>query len=257
MVLKKGTTKAKTRIQTLVDLGLTSIEAKIYALLTEKSPIGVKEISQNLNIMPSSVHRSLKTLKTKELVITHGSRPLKIKAVDPSIALPNLVDKAHLANINLATSAQAMFVKSKSKQQLKVEFLESKTTAFERGINAINNTKNDVIVFSVGEPIPEELFLAFVRAIERGVEVRMIAQKCNKNNKELLLNWQKNGYKIKYLNMPELDFTLVVYDKEVAELHIRSPEDPNDRIGIVVHNSSYALAQYQYLTTLWDKATEI
>jgi len=27
-----------------------------------------------------------------------------------------------------------------------------------------------------GEPIPEELFLAMVRAIQRGVEIKMIAQ---------------------------------------------------------------------------------
>lgn len=255
---KKSTgSEAKNRIQQLVYLGLTNLEAKVYLLLTELSPLSIKDISQQLNVMTSSVHRTIKALKNKGFIMSHGTRALKIRAVDPSIALPNYIETSQTQKLKVAQELDSFLKKHTHPEELRVEFLESKQAAFEHDIDVVNNTKESVMIFSVGEPIPEELFLSFVHAIQRGVKVKMIAQKYTKTNKELLENWVKNGYKVRHINMPELDFTLVVYDKKISELHIRVPDNPNDRVGIVIHNSNYAAAQYQYLIGLWDKAKDI
>jgi HTH-type transcriptional regulator, sugar sensing transcriptional regulator len=247
----------KQHIQKLVDIGLTKLEARMYLLISLQSPTTVKTISQKLNVMTSSVHRTLKGLKSKGLVTTSTTKPLTIRAVSPSIALPQLVTKSHLQQDKIAKELETALGRQALGQSLKVVFLESKQAAFFHGINTVANTKKEIMIFSVGEPIPEELFLAFVRAIQRGVDVKMIAQKYDKTNRELLENWKKNGYKVRHITAPELDFTLVVYDKKVAELHIRAPENPDDRLGIVIYNSQYASAQYHYLMGFWEKAKEI
>jgi sugar-specific transcriptional regulator TrmB len=114
-----------------------------------------------------------------------------------------------------------------------------------------------MLILSVGEPIPEEIFLALFRAIKRGVVVKMLAETYDETNRELLANWKKNGWQVRYLTNPRLDFTLTIHDGKSCIVQIRREKEKDQRVGIAIHNPAYAAAQREYFTALWQKAKEL
>jgi sugar-specific transcriptional regulator TrmB len=143
------------------------------------------------------------------------------------------------------------------RQELDVRFLESKQETFNYVLPIIQKLKKELYILSVGEPIPDAIFVSIVEAIRRGVDVKMLAETYNETNKELLQNWQKNGYHVRYLTKPSLDFTLTIHDGESCVVQIRREKEKEQRVGIAISNPGYTQAQRQYFLALWAKAKDI
>lgn len=244
-------------VQKLVTVGLTPQEAGIYLALLKNQKLRVRDVARELGIMVPSVHRSLASLKRKGFVTTFGKRPLKLMAVEPKLALGKLVGDRYQNELAVERQIEEALKRQTSPEaELGVEFLESKQATYEYTLPLINKLQKEMLILSVGEPIPEEIFLALFRAIKRGVVVKMLAETYNETNRELLKNWKKNGWQVRYMPKPTLDFTLTILDGTVAVVQIRREKEKDQRVGIVIHNPAYAAAQREYFTALWQKAKE-
>lgn len=245
-------------VQQLVTVGLTPQEAEIYRALLTNQKLRVRDVAKQLGIMVASVHRSLAGLKRKGMVTTFGKRPLTLMAVDPKLALGKLVSERHQNELTVKEHIEeALKRQITPESELGVDFLESKQETFNYVLPIVQKLKKELLILSVGEPVPDEIFIAIVEAIRRGVEVKILAETYNASNKELLQNWQKNGYQVRYLTNPRLDFTLTIHDGKSCMVQIRREKEKDQRVGIAIHNPAYAAAQREYFTSLWNKAKEL
>ena len=244
--------------QKLVTVGLTPQEAGIYRALLANQKLRVRDVAKQLGIMVPSVHRSLAGLKRKGMVTTFGKRPLKLMAVEPKLALGKLVGDRYQSELAVERQIEEALKKQTSPEsELGVEFLESKQATYDYVLPFVNKLQKEMLILSVGEPIPEEIFLALFRAIGRGVVVKMLAETYDETNRELLANWKKNGWQVRYLVKPALDFTLTILDGKITVVQIRREQEKDQRVGIAIHNPAYAAAQREYFNSLWQKAKEI
>jgi len=244
--------------QQLVTIGLTPQEARIYLLVFNNPKIRVKEIAHQLNIMIPSVHRTLHSLREKGCILTSGKRPIRLTAVPPSMCLAKLVNEDYQKRIVIQKQIEDEVNKQMTgREELDVRFLESKQETFNYVLPIIQRLKKELFILSVGEPVPDEIFIAIVEAIRRGVEVKMLAETYDETNRELLQNWQKNGYQVRYLTKPLLDFTLTVHDGESCVVQIRREKEKEQRVGIAISNPGYTRAQRQYFLSLWEKAKSL
>lgn len=244
--------------QKLVTIGFTPLEASIYVLVLNNPQMKVKEIAHQLNILIPSVHRSLHSLREKGCILTSGKRPIRLTAVTPSVCLAKLVNQDYQQRLLVQKQIENEINKKVlGRQELDVRFLEGKQETFDYVLPIIQRLKKELCILSVGEPVPDEIFLSIVMAIRRGVKVKMLAEKYDESNQELLKNWQKNGYKVRYLTKPAIDFTLTVHDGESCIVQIRQEKEKDQRVGIAISNPAYSEAQRQYFLSLWAKAKPI
>ncbi|OGG34618.1 hypothetical protein A2363_02955 [Candidatus Gottesmanbacteria bacterium RIFOXYB1_FULL_47_11] len=244
--------------QQLVTIGLTLQEAGIYRALLTNQKLRVRDVAKQLGIMVPSVHRSLVGLKRKGLVTTFGRRPLALTAIDPKLALGKLVNDRYQGELAVKDQIEEALTRQTSPEpELGVAFLESKQATYDYTFPLINTLQKEMLILSVGEPIPEEIFLSLFRAIKRGVVVKMLSETYNETNRELLTNWKKNGWQVRHLPKPTLDFTLTILDGKVTVVQMRREKEKDRRVGIAIYNPAYAAAQREYFSALWQKAKEI
>lgn len=244
--------------QQLVTIGLTPQGADIYMLVLRNPQIKVKMVADQLHVLIPSVHRTLHSLREKGCILTSGKRPITLTAVPPSMCLAKLVNEDYQKRVVIQKQIENEVNKRMvGREELDVRFLESKQETFNYVLPIIQKLKKELFILSVGEPVPDEIFVAIVEAIRRGVDVKMLAETYTESNKELLANWQKNGYQVRYLAKPSLDFTLTVHDGESCVVQIRREKEKDQRVGIAISNPGYTQAQRQYFLSLWSKAKPI
>lgn len=82
-----------SKIQTLISLGLTAKQAKIYLTLAENGPLITSEIAQIAKIDRADIYRAITKLQQQGLIETIIQQPIKIKATPLNQALSHLMDK--------------------------------------------------------------------------------------------------------------------------------------------------------------------
>ncbi len=246
------------RIQNLVNLGLTRQEAAIYLLALDSPLITIADIATTLHILGPSAHRTLKSLREKQLVHTSGTKPIKIRALSPSISLKQLIDKRYQEDLAKEQELEKQLQKRKNPQEeLRIDVLQDKKEIFSHDMTLIPRAKKEIFVYSIGEPIPQEVFVALCEAVGRGVVVQLLVETYDKANKELLHYWKQNGWSIRHNTSSSLGCSLVIYDSNTAIIQIRQKEHSDERIGIVFHNPLFVEAQRQIYFKLWEKGSKI
>lgn len=246
------------RIQTLVDIGLTRQEAAMYLCALDSPLSTIADIAKTLHILGPSAHRTLKSLRGKQLVHTSGTKPMNIRALSPSVAFRQLIDKRYQEDLMKEQELEKQLVKQKTPhEELRIDVLQDKKEIFSNDLSLIPHVKKELFIYSIGEPIPQEVFVALCEAIRRGVVVQLLVETYDKNNKELLHYWQKNGWFIRHNQSSPLGCSLVIYDSDTAVIQIRQKEHSDERIGIVFHNPLFVEAQRQIYRSLWEKGSKI
>jgi sugar-specific transcriptional regulator TrmB len=68
----------------------------------------------------------------------------------------------------------------------KIDLLIGMDNIYRKSIKFVNKTKKEINLISTGENIPNNLMLAMKKAVNRGVKIKMIAHKFNKENIDVL-----------------------------------------------------------------------
>jgi len=97
-----------------------------------------------------------------------------------------------------------------------------KRAMFETYVGLSNHAKEEILVISIGEPVPDEVKIANRDAQERGVKVKFLVHQFNKENAELLRSWVRMGLAVRYSK--DKGFHLMVFDGKRSLLAANNPQ---------------------------------
>jgi len=260
MLTKKERIEAKIRsslLPKLANLGLTRQEAQIYLILNEVGPMSAKEIAKNIKIFTPSVYRIIKKLEKKRLVAIFKTIPFTFQSIPPPLALSAYAKEKAIFLQKEAEETAKLFLSKETTttNPTKINLIFGRHELFSKATEMINTLKKELLIISIGEPLPQDLLLAVNHAHKRGVIVQMITHKYNQENKEVLENFKKNGYIIRHY--PDSGFHLIIYDGKQAMLAVNNPEKLEERVTMQIFSPGLSKALRDYFYSIWKKATHV
>jgi sugar-specific transcriptional regulator TrmB len=236
----------------LVQLGLTKQEASIYLILWEKGPMTAEQIAKHIKSLPQAASRSAKKLEFIHLVNSANTYPQTYRAIPPSVSLPSLIETKTSQLQATAEQVTNRLSKTIPKLDTTMNLIMGKEESYMYGAKLLNQTKKEMLVISVGEAIPEELLLSVLKARNRGVKIRMIIQKYDDQNKEIVKNFKKNGYEIRFA--PSKGFSLAVYDGKQSLLIINNTETTKEHAAVHIMSNGLSESLMDYFYKIWETA---
>lgn len=242
--------------QALLDVGMTPQEAVVYLALLQNNSLTAKQIAETIGSLPHAVYRVAKKLKMKNLIGIAKRKPTSFQALPLTKSLPSLVEEKieNLQKINKKILSVKIPDKIPS-SPTKINLIYGKEEIYLEGAKMLNKTSKEILIVSIGENIPPELLLAQKRACERGVLIRMIVHRYDQKNKEVLENFKKNGYEIRYCQ--DSGFHLAIYDAKESLLIINNPENTDERVAIQIFSTGLSKAFRDYFYSVWEKAIKV
>jgi sugar-specific transcriptional regulator TrmB len=142
-------------LKTLQDLGLTSLDSKIYIYLAKKGPQKGNAISKALKVQKQQLYRNLKKLQSKAIVSATLEHPAKFSAV-PFEKVLDLFIKAKLQEAQtiqtektrLLSSWQAMQAAETPDASARFMVIKGRNIIYSRIKQMINATKTQLSIIS-------------------------------------------------------------------------------------------------------------
>lgn len=241
----------------LKEIGLTEYEAKAYLTLLQFGTQTGKEVAEKSGIPPTRVFDVLRSLANKGLVSLLQGRPLLFKPIEPEVGIKNIVER-RLERLKKLERDILSLTKTIRKKEAKAEIHEKVTVIlgfekmFDHVTELINKASKRVLIFSIGEEIPWKVKLAIKNAVKRGLDTRFIASKCDEENKHVLKEFKKLGWKMKHF-LTSQEYSFGVYD-DTAVINIKNPKMKEERITVIFEVKGLARALRDYFEQLWKKA---
>lgn len=238
----------------LMELGLTGDEASIYELLVTKGSLSAKGISKELGIVVNSIYRSTNTLLSMGLIVELDVSPMQFQSVSPKTAIKSLVRAKTDSLNNFSQLAIEQLSVKKEPNRLSMDVITGRAELFEKYVELVAKAKTEILVISVGEPVPEEIWSATQKRLDCGVSAKFIFHKNNRNNALLIKRWQAMGVLVKHL--PSDGYHLNVFDNKSAILSASNPKQTKERTGVVIYNEAVIEALRTLFFQQWAVATK-
>jgi len=241
-------------------IGLTDYEAKSYLALLTYGPMAGRTVADKSGVPPTRVFDALKSLSKKGFVSITSEKPMVFQAIEPEIAVKGLLNE----KINTLQSIEKTTIESLKnirKPLITKEIKEAVTVThgsdnmFKIATDMYEKAKKEMSIFSVGEELPFSVKIAWKKAMDRGVKIKFIAQKCDKENIHVLKEFRKMGASIRYY--PSKDYSIAVQDKERAVIIVKNPLDPKDRIMTLFDSKDLANSLTDWFEAIWKKAKPV
>jgi sugar-specific transcriptional regulator TrmB len=230
-------------LKTLSDLGLTTLDSKIYIYLAKKGPQKGKEISRALKVQRQQIYRSLKSLQGKAIVSATLERPARFTAV-PFEKVLDLFVKTKLEEAQtiqhekskLLSSWKALQTVTAPDTLAKFMVIEGRKTIYSRIKQMINETRSQLsIISTVSGLVRADQFglidTSLHRKLQSKVQFRFLTHVSQQNvssMKALLKEIPKAELKIRIRN-PNLGLesfpNMVIRDKEEVMFFINPKVD--------------------------------
>ncbi len=245
----------KSKTTSLEALGLSTNEAECYLVLLKEGALTVSQIAKYLEVLPNAVYRLLVKLENYGMVVTLSTSPKKYQAHTASAAIEALAQykSSVIQDAQLAALGELSGIKSSS--QTKIDYVVGREAFFKTFVELAAEAQSELLVISIGEPVPDEVKLVVRDALERGVKCKFIFHKYDKDNEALLQSWKTMGVQVAHF--PDSGFHLFVIDGKEAVLVGSNPDDAAERVGMVISGVSLASALRDFFYTRLEKATQI
>jgi sugar-specific transcriptional regulator TrmB len=235
------------QIESLVELGLTHLQAKVYIALVCLETATAKEIHKSLNIARPDIYRMLSDLEEKDLIDRVISKPTEFKPTPPNEAISTLLRRKEEKTRLLRKKATQAFRKIQRNNKetafadvgsrfILLSRSETNPMAdFNRLREAVAKAQNTVAAltnFALFKNIKYMDEQVWKNAVERGVDFRFITNNTsNKRSEEKQVNIDsalKNSgnFQIRWTSTPPPTSFLLVDDKKVffrMGLDLKSP----------------------------------
>lgn len=136
-----------------------------------------------------------------------------------------------------------------------VILISGRDNVFREATRMYKKAQKEILLISIGEPIPDELILAMRDALNRKVEMKMIAHKNDEENKGLLAAWMRMGMEIRHY--PDWGYHLVICDGKRSLLTTNNPEATEERTGMLIFSEALSSTLRDYFYAIWGKSEEI
>ena len=247
-------------IEQLRSLGLTEYESRAYIALLKYGVLGGKEASRHSLVPYSAVHFVLQQLAQKNFAVVVSRKPMRFRAIKPEIALNAWIKEKNSELVELKESAISEFAKlersSIDEEEEKVEISAGKEQRFANAVELTNSAKKEKLIISMTDVQPVELLKADAAAIRRGAKGRLITTVADENNEDLLRQFRKIGFKVRYY-APLFGFSLVVYDRKVSLIIIIDKKTKKSLYNLKLDSKELAEAFAEYFDYVWNKAKPV
>ena len=222
---------------------LSKSELKIYKYLLNGDVKTAKIIANEFDILVEATHRSLKSLRSKGLIASFGKYPTYFQALPMELGA-------------LAISQRFQKNLKAGDKPLPLRVITHRQKYHEVGEENFKRATKEVLVIASGTgDLSQDFTKTMFDATRKGVDYRIICLTFGKPNSELLENWRKNGFKIKYRKGK--GFNLVIYDRKMVQMGIRLTESFKEKYGLIIRNESLSEFLGEFFDFLWKSSKEI
>jgi len=245
-------------------IGLNEYEAKAYTTLLMLGPSKAREISKESQIPQSKIYEVLETLTLKQLVETLEGRPKEFRAIEPEIALINLLNEKEreINELKKEIKLVSKILKPvKEKQNLVYGVWTSKgkkwNEFFDRMAEMIDRSKKYCYGITREFTRTSRMVEAVKNCLKRGVKFRVLGLDYPQGEKLGVARWYLSvGAEVKYLKMRIHPRILLVDGEEVL---IRLDGEPVKKEGFLFYSlyskdPSLVRVMDEYVKSLWKRA---
>jgi len=252
-------------VQTLVDLGLTYIQAKVYVTLARFGPLKTTSISKQSKIARPDVYRTLSTLQELSLVEQLVEKPVRFRATPIDKGIDSLLKKKTQEYEELKKNSEALLTTFRSRENPK-EILSADSSfivipkreaVIKRLIEAMEQSEKsiDAVLSWNRYYLGLELFDRHIQAAcDRKVLVRYVVQDPpTKKLKDDALNRESDFFKVRFLReKPKAIFG--IYDqKKLFVLIDPLIDSPGSSPSLWTNNQSLIYLTQLNFENLWQK----
>lgn len=229
----------------------------VYRVLLGGNELTAKDIGKELDVVANSVYRVVKTLTKLGFVEKLKGRPVRFRAKREADGLSSffiLQREWFLDAISVTGKVKRTFG-GKTRDVLNVSFVQSRKESIERSTLDIRNASEEVCLFVSGDEVPAETILEEKRAIERGVQVRVLVQKLDESNREMIMNWKRMGMQVRFY--PSIGARVIIIDSKVVYIVSHDPKKIEEGVGVRFNYKPIALLMREIFGERWEKAEEL
>jgi sugar-specific transcriptional regulator TrmB len=241
----RGWVSQEKVLKTLVDLGLTRIDARVYVFLAKKGPQKAKDVARFLRIPKQQLYPSLRILQSKGLVNSTLEHPTRFSAVSFEKAL-DLFAKAKMEEAKsiqqskdeILTDWQSIVIQEAEDKSARFTVIEGRKYVYSKIQQMIQETKKQLSTVTTVPGLMRAdqyglLDAAFNHPLKSKVQFRFLTELSELNldaMNSLLEKAPKTGFNLKGRN-PELGLKLsprmVIRDNEELLFFI-TPQTEDD-----------------------------
>jgi sugar-specific transcriptional regulator TrmB len=256
-------------VETLVKLGLTSLQARIYLTILTLQKANVGKVSTAAEIARPDVYRVLPTLEKIGLVrkviatpIMYEATPLKEgcqmllerkkqEYEEAEQKSTELIERFDAENHSLLDENCVETFCLVNSRQLMIERVSLADSTAEKGIDVIGRW--GVIrglVFSNTD--------IYEKAMKRGVRIRFIIDNPPNNNDTIIRKWCNGSplFELRYLT-EKLPIRGAIYDGKTANMCVRTIQDQELTPSLWSNNPEFVKLLLNYFESLWQQAKKI
>lgn len=253
-------------VEVLMDLGLTSCEARVYLTLCHYGALDAKTISKYSGVPRQDCYRVTAALQELGLIEKIISRPVTFKATDVKKGTAILLRRRKKETERLQSKTRQLLMTFKTEnsqvQSGKPEFVlvPGKEAIIHRINSLITKSQNSIDLVSSWKRFSQILSFTSVleKACSRGVRCRFVTEKPPKNrgSKPILATRVRACGSVRFVPFPP-NTVLSIYDNKEILIVLNPKEDLQESPALWSSNSSIVAAMQDYFDILWITAMEI
>jgi len=242
--------------ENLRKLGLTKYEIKAYLILVSFGYMKGGKISEKSGVPQGKIYSVLSNLIEKGLVSQIDAKPKIFKAINPDVALRNLIEEKRndleAFTEKLSSEIKKLMATKLKNQETdeKITILRGKKNAFSIAHYLYENAKTSLDVMLTFELLTTTSERLLLEAKKRRVKIRILATK--KINLPLIKRIRNQGFNIRYYPVEEL--RILIKDNEESIEAIVNPKNLLDRTNIYIQSKELTKALKIYFESIWDKS---
>lgn len=230
----------------------SSQTTQIYKTLGDGRPKTVKEIADELGVLPNGLYRHIDKLMHSGAIEPVAGYPAAIKRTSTNAAL-NLFLNAAAYSFKKDLGIES--VEANKQSSPKITVLKDREQLIKRSVLDFKTTNKTFDHIVSGFMLPDFMFLEYKRAIARGVKIRTIVQVSAEIGGKKLEPWKDLGVEVRYL--PDLDIRMLIYDKKVTYLTTQDAENQSTGFGVRFEYKPLAKQMTELFEQNWQKAVSL
>lgn len=256
--------------QTLVQLGLSVLEAKTYIALSKYGKLNSRKLSELTKTSQPDTYRVLGKLQEKGLIEKIITKPAQFRAVAVDIGITLLLEKKKVEHDDLKVRTNLLLHelrKNTSPQLLETEtshfvMIPKRETVVKKIREAIEKSKESVDLYLSWKRYSRGISSTFAescqKAWDRGVKFRIVVETPEKSGAaERTLQFCRKSPFCNIRFMPGVPKTVLgIYDKNQVFIIVNPKEGLFDSPALWSNNQSLISAIQDYFEVLWLTSME-
>lgn len=250
-------------IQTLMDLGLTLLQAKTYLALATLGKAEVKTISKASNVARQDIYRIMPTLQKLGLAEQIIAKPTMYRATPIKEGLSILLQNRQKETAELQQKTRKLLnnfqrnnIITTLQEDSQFILISARTKFAKRLENSTHIAQANIDFIGPWKSFKALLFYGFQdlkRAIERSVKIRIITEK--PEDKESIPKatqaLENRFFEVRYISAPA-PIAMMIFDKKEFNLSISDREWPS----LWSNNPNIIKLATSYFDDMWNKSEE-